>query len=120
MQITVYKAPVTTTVYVQPARNGAEIIDRIRDASASVADIRRFLRVLGDKLTRDDFPVVSYALARARYREGGNLDIQQLALLCELSVAKAKHYLRKVRKSDHCDNITPIEASAVMSSIADY
>ena len=76
-------------VFVKPARDGAEIIDRIRDASASVADIGRFLKVLGAKLDKKtDLPVVEYALARAYYREGRNLTVRQVALLATSSALK--------------------------------
>jgi hypothetical protein len=75
-------APTIARVYVKPAHDGAEIIDRIREASASIADISRFVRVLGPQLDKkQDLPVVEYALARAYYREGRSLSVRQVSLL---------------------------------------
>ena len=80
--LTVTSVKTLDRVVVKPSRNGAEIVDRIREASASVADIARFLKVLGPKLDKEqDLPVVEYALARAYYREGRSLTVRQVAVL---------------------------------------
>lgn len=95
-----YAAPKSCAVSVKPARSGAEIIERIRDASASIADITMFLVRLGPKLDKkQDLPVVEYALARAYYREGRSLSVRQVALLgtttqLKTSVAQVQNHMR--------------------------
>lgn len=80
--LTVSTVPTIEKVYVKPARDGSELIDRIREASASIADIGVFLKVLGPKLDKkQDLPVVEYALARAYHREGRSLTVRQVAVL---------------------------------------
>lgn len=117
--LTVNYVPTIERTYVKPARDGAEIIDRVRDASASVADVGRFLRVLGSRLDKSDLLVVEYALARARYREGYDLTVRQLALLAEMSIEKVRKYLRRLQIAAG-DKVTNMQASTMLSAVADY
>jgi CRISPR/Cas system-associated endonuclease Cas1 len=81
-------------VFVKRARSKSEVIDRIRDASACVADIRWFIADLGHALSKPDLRVVEYALARAYYREGRSLTVRQIALLANQSVKQILNHIK--------------------------
>lgn len=112
--------PVNDRVQVRDAKTGAEIIERIRDASASVHDIGVFLRRLGPKLDKNDLRVVEYALARARFREGYALTIRQLQILCETDLKSITHYLRKLFPNfSFASMVSQEQACAVMTNIVE-
>lgn len=119
MQITTYTAPVTVAqvTHYSAARNSAEIIDRVVDATASVQEIGLFLRKVGHALTKSELKAVGYALARARYRAGEALDLEQLALLAEVSLDKARHYLKKLSPGAGEERIPNNVVSAVLCNI---
>ena len=106
----------TDRVTVKRARSKSEIIDRIRDASACISDIRLFLSELGPVLNKSDLNVVEYALARAYYREGRPLTVRQVALLAGQSIKQILNHIKmcgiQVR-----DMLTNDEASRVMSRV---
>lgn len=110
-------------VHVEPARDGAQIIDRIRYATASVADIRAFLRVLGARLNKTDLRVVAYALARARFREGDNLTIEQVAMLLGTNAEHVKRYAYRlrvgIREGEGGGIVTNNDAARIMCAYAD-
>lgn len=103
-------------VTVKRARTKSEIIDRIRDASACIADIRLFLHDLGSILDKSDLAVVEYALARAYYREGRSLTVRQVALLAGQSVKQILNHIKmcgfQVR-----DMMSNDDASRIMSRV---
>lgn len=112
--------PVNDRVQVRDAKTGAEIIERIRDASASVHDIGVFLRRLGPKLDKSDLRVVEYALARARFREGYALTVRQLQILCETDLKSVTHYLRKLFPNfSFASMVSQEQACAVMTNIVE-
>ena len=121
MQITTYTAPVVLSqiTHTAPARSGAEIIDRVRTATASVSEIRLFMQRLGPNLDKNDLQVVGYALARARYRAGDTLSIEQLAMLGEVTLENAKCYLRKFNASADLERISQMDVNRVLFNIMD-
>lgn len=86
--LTVNRVPVIDRVYVEPSRDHNELIDRIREASASIRDIMLFLKVMRKHLIKSDMPTIEYALARAYYREGRSLTVRQVSLLGTTSALK--------------------------------
>ncbi|NKX37338.1 hypothetical protein HGG70_05240 [Rhodobacteraceae bacterium R_SAG4] len=117
MQLTTYKAPITETVFIQRASN-AELRNRVYDASASVDDVKRFVRFFMKADDKQERTMTRYALARACYREGVDLTVEQLAMLCDTTVANVRHYMRKFDLGG--ERITCNDASRVMCNIADY
>lgn len=117
--LTVNDVPVIERVYVTPSRNGHEIIDRIREASASVSDIGLFLKVLGPKLNATDLKVVDYALARARYRENLDLSLHHVAVLADMSIDKVRKYYKRLQVQVR-DRVSNRDVSRLLSAIADY
>jgi hypothetical protein len=121
MQITTYTAPVTfaAVTHHKSARSGAEIIDRVVTATATVEEIRLFMSNLGDKLTTEEVTMAQYAGARALYRAGESLNIRQLALLAEVSVKSAQHYLKRANRVARMNCIANTDVSRVLTMIAD-
>lgn len=118
MQITTYRPTETSIITIPNATTPQEVIERVREASATTADIQRFLRAVGEHLTPADMRVVEYALARACHRENRDLTIKQLALLAETTVERVLHHL-KMLEIPFAHRVTCDEATRVMLRIAD-
>jgi hypothetical protein len=103
-------------VFVKRARTRSEIVDRIRDASAAVADIALFLRDLGPVLDKTDLQVVEYALARAYYREGRSLTVRQVALLAGQSVKQILNHIKMLGLTAR-EAISNDDASRIMCRV---
>lgn len=103
-------------VIVQRARSKSEVIDRIREASACVADIRWFLNDLGHALSKSDLAVVEYALARAYYREGRFLTVRQVAILAGQSIKQILNHIKMLGLQVR-DTMSNDDASRVMCRV---
>lgn len=103
-------------VIVKRARSKSEIIDRIRDASACVADIRWFLNDLGHALNKSDLAVVEYALARAYYREGRFLTVRQVAILAGQSIKQILNHVAMLGLQVR-DSMSNDDASRIMCRV---
>lgn len=114
--LTVNTAPSIQKVYVKRARSRSEIIDRIRDASACIDDIRLFLKDLGPSLDKTDLQVVEYALARAYYREGRPLTVRQIAILSNQSMKQILNHIQMLGMQIR-EVLSNNEASRVMCRV---
>lgn len=125
LTITAHTALTVTTVssvdvvFIKSARTNAELLERITEASASVADVGRYLRANAKTLDAHALRVVSYALARARYRENFALTIEQVAILTRMSVAKVRKYYKRLQIQIG-EMIANNQVSALMTAVADY
>lgn len=108
--------PFIDTVKVPRARTPGELIERIRYASASVADIALFLKRLGSKLDKTDLQVVEYALARAYYREMRPMTVRQIAVASRQTVKQILNHMKWLNIQVR-DVLTNDEASRIMSRL---
>ena len=86
-------------VFIKSEVNPVTLKQRIREASASVADVGVYLRKFGASLKAQDLRVAEYALARARYRENLDVTLRQLSLLAEQSVEQIANHMRMIGMS---------------------
>lgn len=113
---TVTIKPFTDSVKIAPARTPGELIERIRYASASIADISLFLRRLGSKLDKTDLRVVEYALARAYYREMRPMTVRQIAVASRQTTKQILNHMKWLGIQAR-DVLTNDEASRVFSRL---
>lgn len=84
---------------------------------ASVTEIQNFVTsdVLA-RMTKRQKIVVSYSYARAVYRAGLDLTIEQTALLAETTVEKVAHYMQKL-KLPQTETISTNDATRIMCNM---
>lgn len=116
-QITVYSPAPVVASNVNRARSKNEIIDRIRNATAAVADIYLFLRELGHVLDKSDLRVVQYALARGLYREGKPMSLSSVSVLARMSEKKCLEYYRRLQISVVPERVSNQQVSSLLTAL---
>lgn len=122
MQITTYRpnAVVTAapamieTITLPNARSLNELFEVIAEGSATTTDILRFVRKLGDHLTKDEWAMVEYATARAFHRENRPLSVRQVVLLTSMTAKMVINHMRQLKIQLVDDLMSANDATRVM------
>lgn len=86
-------------------------------ASATIEEIQNFTRSIDvSALDAHSKKLLQYAYARAVYRAGLDLTVEQVALLCETSVSKVQHYAKRLRVAFD-DLVRNNDASRIMCNM---